>query len=834
MSNAGYNITSIAKAVKGEFLQLKNDNYIKHLSLDSRKLNDPSNTLFFAIKGPRHDGHAYLESAYETGVRNFVVSDNRRLHQLKEANILLVKDSTKALQLLVRFHRQQFNIPIIGITGSNGKTIVKEWLNQLLSPDKNIVRSPKSYNSQVGVPLSVWAMNEQHELGIFEAGISQPDEMDSLEKVIIPTIGVFTNIGDAHAEGFLNTRHKVKEKLKLFVHSDILIYCRDYPDINQSISEFKLYSQGDSDQFQLFTWSRKTSADLRVIKEEIKNKETLVVAQYKELELEIVIPFTDDASIENAISCWAVLLYMGISNSVIAERILSLGKVAMRLELKNAIHNCSLINDSYNSDLGSLNIALDFLGQQNQHTKKTVILSDILQSGKPDTTLYGQIKTELLNRKVDRLIGIGPHLIRQRKLFENTPSLEVYFFENTDQFIRQLSILSFQNEAILLKGARAFAFERISQLLEQKAHETVLEIDLNAVSNNFHAYKKKLKPKTKVCCMVKAFSYGSGSFEIANVLQYDHVDYLSVAYADEGVALRRAGITLPIMVMNPEESSFSAILSYQLEPEIYSFRLLHAFQQALLDNSYSTPFPVHLKLDTGMFRLGFVTTDIPKLIAELKDNSLFEIRSVYSHLASSEDGAHDEFTKRQIREFDSASQQIIDTFSYPILRHIANSAAIVRFPDSHFDMVRLGLGLYGIDITKRISLETVGTLKTVISQIKTVPKGESVGYSRSFIAETDTRVATVGVGYADGIDKRLGNGNGYMLINGNKAPIIGNVCMDMCMLDISTLDSVEEGHEVIVFGKELPVTTIAKQCGTISYEILTGISGRVKRVYYQE
>ncbi|HEY4800951.1 MAG TPA: bifunctional UDP-N-acetylmuramoyl-tripeptide:D-alanyl-D-alanine ligase/alanine racemase [Bacteroidia bacterium] len=806
---------------------------IRQLLIDSRSLASPETSLFFALKGERHDGHKFLADAYQKRVRNFVVSElPASIATLAGANFILVKDTLSALQHLAANHRKKFNIPIIGITGSNGKTIVKEWLFNLLEEDKNVVRSPKSYNSQVGVPLSVWLTGEEHDLAIFEAGISKTGEMGKLEPIVSPTIGLITNIGQAHDENFSESRSKIREKLKLFIHSNTLIYCRDHAELNEEIISDPVLKK-----INLFSWSRKSKANLQIGKITKDAKETELQAVFNNDFLRIKIPFTDEASIENAIHCWAVMLLLGYSNKIIAERMAHLSPVAMRLELKEGVNNCSVINDSYNSDLGSLAIALDFLNQQKQHPKRTLILSDIFQSGKNENELYAEVAHLVKEKGVGKLIGIGEAITRQADQFDAEKS----FFKTTDEFLSHFNWNNFSNETILLKGARVFGFERISQALQQKAHETVLEINLNSLVHNLNYYRSKLAPGTKTMAMVKAFSYGSGGFEIANVLQYHHVDYLAVAYADEGIELRNAGITLPIMVMNPEEPSYDAMIKHHLEPEIFSFRVLKLFEDAvkrhLTTNTKgeASKYPIHLKLDTGMHRLGFEEKEVNELAVRIGNSKMLEVRSVFSHLAGSDEEALNDFTLQQIKKFGEMSEVIRSHFNYPVLRHILNSAGIVRFPGAQFEMVRLGIGLYGIgvDDTEQAQLKNVSTLKTTISQIKNISAGESVGYGRKFIAKNDMRIATVPIGYADGLSRRLSNGKGRMLINGKAAPIAGNVCMDMCMLDISEINCAE-GDEVLVFGEHYPIQLLAKDMDTIPYEVFTGISRRVKRVYFHE
>lgn len=838
-----YSIEEIVKATGGKLNHPAASEYgIQELLIDSRKLIHPERTLFFALKGQKLDGHHYIAELYNRGVRNFVVTLPQDNALYPDANFIEVKDAITALQKLAGYHRAKFKLPVIGITGSNGKTVVKEWLYQLLHEDYHIVRSPKSFNSQIGVPLSLWLINEEHDLGVFEAGISESDEMLKLERIIRPDIGIFTNVGEAHSEGFLNIRHKTKEKLKLFVNSDVLIYCKDYPDINQSIAEINTLARGSDDtdnKIKTFTWSfTADAADLYVASVLQKGNHSFVHCIYRHQEIDFEIPFSDKASVENAIHCVCVMLYLQKEPAVIRERLMHLMRIAMRLEMKDAINNCSLINDSYNSDLSSLKIAIDFLRQQNQHPKKTLILSDILQSGKGELELYGEVADLLKQNKINRFIGIGPGLNRQRKLFEKNEEIQTEVYASTDEFLQALDSSSFGNEVILLKGARKYRFEVIGKFLEKKAHETVLEINLNAIAHNLKAYQSILKPETKIMAMVKAFSYGSGSFEIANALQFNRCDYLAVAYADEGVELRKNGITLPIMVMNPEQRSFESIIHYNLEPDIYSLALLDRFAEMLTllrGHNNGEKYKVHIELETGMNRLGFVEAEIDALIERLQQNHLMEVASVFSHLAASEDKAYDAFTKEQIKQFDKMSSKICAAFNYPILRHILNSSGITRHTKAQFDMVRLGIGLYGIDSSEKLTgkLMNVSTLKTTISQIKHVKKGESVGYGRVGKVTKDKTIATVGIGYADGLSRRLSNKAGRMLVNGKLAPIIGNVCMDMTMLDITGIDA-NEGDEVIVFGDNPTVEEVAEAAETIPYEIMTGISARVKRVYFQE
>lgn len=829
-----YTISQIITVIKATPLQQTAEAGIEHILLDSRKLLFPATSLFFALGGPRRNGNLFITELYAKGVRHFVVDESlpeNEIIKYPSANFLQVPNVLQALHLLTAFHRRRFNVPVIGITGSNGKTIVKEWLFQLLQPDDNIVRSPKSYNSQIGVPLSVWQMNADHTLGIFEAGISQPDEMQRLEKIIAPTIGVFTSIGAAHGEGFLNIRQKINEKLKLFVNSEALVYPADDPDINDAVNTFTNNVRA-GDDFKLFSWSKKEAATLQIISIEKETARTHIAARWNDMDIPFTIPFIDEAAIENAITCCCVMLLLGKSAGVIADRMQQLRPVEMRLELKQGINNCSVINDSYNADINSLTIALDFLQHQQQHPRRTLILSDILQSGKSGRELYTDVAFILQQKHINRFIGIGPEISRQQDTFAGIE--EKYFFGSTAEFKQQFHPRDFHNETILLKGARLFEFEQISHLLEQKVHQTVLEINLDAITHNLKAYQQLLNPGVKMMAMVKAFSYGSGSFEIANLLQFHKLDYLAVAYADEGVELRKAGIGLPIMVMNAEATTFDLLLQHNLEPEIFSFGILTDFENYLL-RSGVTHYPVHIKLDTGMRRLGFEQQDMTALCTKLSSASSFKVQSVFTHLAASDSLQHDAFTDEQAATFSICCDMLQRTLGYPLLRHMANTSAIHRHPKRQLDMVRLGIGLYGIDsdASMQQQLKNVSTLKTTISQIKMVKAGESVGYSRKGVASKDSMVATVRIGYADGYPRSLSNGVGIMWVNGSRAPVIGNVCMDMTMLDISGINA-SEGDEVIVFGGQLSVTELADRAQTIPYEILTGISQRVKRVYYEE
>jgi len=810
-------IRNIIPILNAQFHGDREDAIIDTVSIDSRSLQNSTHTLFFALVGPNHNGHDYLKALLEQGVYNFVVEyipDGMS----GSANFLVVENSLNALHDFAAMYRSNFTFPIIGITGSNGKTIVKEWLNFLLSPDYNIIRSPKSYNSQVGVPLSVLGINEKHNLGIFEAGISTVNEMQHLEKIIRPTIGILTNIGSAHDEGFHDVGEKIKEKLCLFSAVEVLILNK-----NRSIEAFL------SPRVKTFTWSSDAGkADVFIMANEKPDCTELRVTYQKHC-FTVTIPFSDQASIENAIHCLMLLLYLRYDEAIIQTRMAQLYPVEMRLKVKNGIHNTRLIDDSYSSDFQSLKIALDFLESQKQYKKKTLILSDIFQSGLVNDDLYAQVSFLTVANQINRVIAIGPTISNYQRKFPNCLA-----FPTTAAFLEAMDTLTFEEETILIKGARHFHFEEIVLALEEKTHETVLEINLNAISHNLNFYKSKLNPKTKMMVMVKAFSYGNGGYEVAKLLAHHKVDYLGVAFADEGIALKQAGLELPIMVMNPESTSYQALIQFGLEPEIYSLKGLNAFVK-LAEEKQLKNFPIHIKLDTGMHRLGFMEDDLPELIARLQQTQAVAVKSILSHLAASDNMAFVDFTLGQIKLFKSLSEQLMKALQIQPILHLLNTSGISNFGQAQFDMVRLGIGLYGVsnDEDEQKFLEQVATLKSLISQIRVIEPGESVGYSRRFMAERLTRVATVPIGYADGISRHWGNGKGYVTIKDKKASIIGSICMDMLMVDVTDIDC-QEGQEVLLFGKDPSVTYMAKQLGTIPYEIMTSISQRVKRIFYRE
>ena len=818
-----YTPIEIASMLNVNFIQ-NSFNNTSILLIDSRIINNPSESLFFALRGSHHNGHDFIGELYNKGVHNFVISDaNRIMEKDYKANFFIVEDVKKALQKIASEQREKFKVPVVGITGSNGKTIVKEWLSQVIDDKEYLTRSPRSYNSQIGVPLSVWQMNDHTTMAIFEAGISEPGEMKQLKKIINPTLGIFTNIGEAHCDNFSSTTPKLLEKLLLFEDVKIIFYCKDQILVDRNICK-KFPDK------KLITWGWHKDATLRIISIE-HNNNTVVSTIWKDIVNIWEFPFEDAASIENALHVLLFLLYHQYPKGYLKEKLKHLQPVNMRLEQKEGINGSLIINDTYSFDFTSLEIALNFLKQQalKNMMKQTLIISDIPYLSSYYLKFYKKLANIVKSRKINRLIGIGETIYKNASIFPKNS----FFFKSVKEFLSVIHTFSFDNEAILIKGARTFEFENIVARLETKQHNTVLEINLNALVNNLNVFRSKLNADTKTLAMVKAFGYGSGSAEIAGTLQHHKVDYLGVAYADEGVDLRNAGIALPIIVMNPEESAFSLMLKYGLEPEIYSFRILQLYNKAVKKEGL-TDVCIHLKIDTGMNRLGFRIDELSRLIADLKNMPTLKIASVFSHLAGSDSAEHDEFTRLQIARFEIACHKIEKEFGYKFLRHILNSAGIERFPEAFFEMVRLGIGLYGISANSDKNIENTISLKTSISQIKKVLPGESVGYGRAQRMENGGTVAIIPIGYADGLSRRLSCGVGKVMIHKQLVPTIGNICMDMCMIDVSSLFNAKESDEVIIFGDNYPVSEIAKQSGTIPYEVLAGIGRRVKRVYFME
>ncbi len=786
-----------------------------HISIDSRSLQNGNATLFFCLKGQNNDAHIYIESLIEKGVQYFVV-EYIPVNVAGKANFCLVENTTNALQNLAKAYKNQFQIETIGITGSNGKTIVKEWLNFLLSPDYSVVRSPKSFNSQVGVPLSIFGINENHNFGIFEAGISLKGEMQKLAEIIQPNIGIFTHLGNAHQEGFTTVEEKIIEKCQLFTNAGIVIL-----EKNDWIEKHITTTT--------FTWSfEDPKANVFVLSKVKNNLKTTLEIQFENKIFKVSLPFTDAISIENALTCVSTLLYLKTPISTIIERTSKLYNIEIRLQAKKGINNCLLIDDSFSSDYQSLKIALDFLEQQKLHQKKTIILSDIFQSGLNVKELYSNVIKLLQQNNITQIITIGEVI---GNYFQDLP--HVISFANTNAFLQQFNTASFNNETILIKGARSFNFDEIVVLLEEKVHETVLEINLDALTTNYNFYKQKLENTTKIMVMVKAFGYGNGGYEIAKQLAHLKTDYLGVAFADEGIALRNAGITTPIMVLNPEISSYKAMVAYNLEPEMYSISGLTSFIELAKEKNLNA-YPIHLKIDTGMHRLGFENEDIEELILLLQHNNFVKVTSIFSHLAATDNLDFKNFTLQQIDLFEAISNKISTILNIQPIRHILNTSGIFNYSEYQFEMVRLGIGIYGVGNSEeeQNALENVSTLKSIISQIRTVKAHDSIGYSRKFMVKKEMRVATIPIGYADGIRRAWGNEKGFVTINNQEARILGNICMDMLMVDVTHINC-NERDEVIVFGENPHVNEIATICQTIPYEILTSISQRVKRIFYK-
>lgn len=822
-------IQQIIKITKAEVLQLPSDEDTIHfLITDSRKSISGTDSLFFAIKGIRHDGHIFINELYKKGIRNFIIDQKIDIEKYKEANFLKVENAIAALQSVAKYKRNQhIRLPVLAITGSNAKTIIKEWMSQMLNPEYAVVKNPKSYNSHIGVPLSVWQMNEKHTFGVFEAGISKPNEMPVLEQIIKPAYGIFTNIGSAHDEGFASKEQKIIEKLCLFDQTQCLFYCADHKDIDFAVKKKGLTT---------YNWSQnENEADVNFailsISESAVHIQMTTKNQNQILTTELELPFNDFASLENLFHCITFLHYLGFDAAKIQQKLLLIKPISMRLELKQAIYDSYLIDDTYNNDLGGLTIALDFITHQNQKSKKTVILSDLLETGLDSDVLYMVVAETLVNKKITKLIGIGNNFVNHAHYFNTID--RAAFFSTAEDFMLSDEIENFSEEIILIKGARVFQFEKIVKRLERKSHRTVLEINLDALSHNLNFYKSKLLSNTKIMVMVKSFAYGAGSLEVANLLQFHRVDYLAVAYIDEAIELRNAGIILPIMVMNITENDLELLAKHKLEPVIYSLELLE-MTIYYLENNFKK-INIHLELETGMNRLGIAVNEVPKAIDLISNTNKISISSVFSHLAGADEAQFADFTQQQYGILLRTTAYIENKLKYKFLRHILNSAGIVRYPNLQLDMVRLGIGLYGIEANglEQHALMNVSTLKTRISQIKKINIGESIGYSRKGRTTQETTIGTIAIGYGDGFSRSFSNGVGKVLINNKLASIIGNVCMDMTMVDLTNITA-KVGDEVVIFGNGLDTLAIAKSIQTIPYELFTGISERVKRVFYSE
>lgn len=818
-----YNLNQISSIINGTLIG-NNHEIVNQIFFDSRMIINPIHGIFFAFHGNQKDGHLYLQDAYQKGIRNFVVE--KKVENLPDANFIEVQNPLNALQIWAKYHRKQFTFPVIGITGSNGKTIVKEWLNQLLWKKFSIVRSPKSYNSQFGAALSVLQMEEKNNLGIFEAGISMPKEMQNLEKIIQPTIGVLTKIGDAHLENFENQEELILEKLKLFSHVDKLVFNIENEKVLQAILENEHLAKIDK-----YTYGYSDFATVQ-IKQILSNQNnTQISILHNQEEFTYSIPFIDDASIKNSLICLTTLISLNIDYKQLKNEFSQLLPIEMRLEIKEAINNSILINDTFNSDLNSLKIGLNVLNQQ-PRDKKSLVLTDILQSNLTDEELYQQTSDLVNSYHFDEIVLIGEKISQFKHLFQSY----VRSFNSTEEFLQQFKHQNVDHEAILLKGSRPFKLEKISNELETRSNDSVLEINLQHLIENINVYRSLLKPTTKLMCMVKANSYGTGSVEVANTLQNNGVDFLGVAIADEGKELREAGITIPIIVMNPEQSSYSTVIDYQLDPEIYSLRVLKLFIQKLQEKQISSPYPIHLKMESGMNRLGFHEDDFEELISILKNNSQVYVCSIFTHLATADMPEELDYVNYQLNRFDNSYDTITKALDIKPIKHALNSPGIEAYGEHQYDMVRLGIGMYGYsehtDFMQKY-LKPVVRFKTVISQISELEKGETVSYGRRFTAERATKIATLPVGYADGIRRTLGYGKGKVGINGKLATITGTICMDMMMVDVTDI-SCKEGDEVTIFGNSPTLVDVTKWLETIPYEVLTSVSQRIKRVYYKE
>ena len=815
--------SSLQDIVRGEFLQYNKDFPISYLSTDSRKIIHNESSVFFAIKGKIHDGHQYIGDLYRNNIRQFILENKDiNVQDYPEANFFWCGNSITALQELAAYYRQLFDFRILAITGSNGKTIVKEWISQILSWKYNVVRSPGSYNSQIGVPLSIWQINKSHDFGVFEAGISTTGEMENLERIIKPDDGILTNIGSAHDEGFRSRAEKLEEKIRLFKDARSLIYNQDDTLIHTTVTQML-------PDIEKLTWGFKSEAVFQVSVIPVDNRYSNIQLKHPTGTFEFTFGFTDRASIENIIHCIVFLLNSDWTVSEIQNGLDGLHHISMRLEMKRGVNDTYLIDDTYNNDLGGLEIALNHLSNQKQRSKRSLILSDILQSGLSIPELYKKTAEIINQNALNKVIGIGSDI----QNIQSHLNTNFYWYKDTSSFLDAFDLNTFSNEVILVKGARDFGLEKVIRYLQEKLHGTVLEINLDAISHNLNVYRSYLDPSTKIMVMVKALAYGSGSIEVANLLEFHRIDYLGVAYTDEGVTLRKNGINLPIMIMNPSLDSLDKILEFRLEPEIYNLRLLKEINRYAKVNDKR--MNIHIKLDTGMSRLGFDPGDLEELIHILNSNPLIRVASVFSHLSSADMEEHNAFTQEQAESFVQATGIIEDRIKKDFIKHIANSAAIIKYPEYHFDMVRLGIGLYGFDATGTINdqLRSIGTLKTEISQIRKLRKGDAVGYGRREIMDKNRTIATIAIGYADGFFRSFGNKTVSVWVNGSLAPVIGNVCMDMTMIDITGIEA-REGDTVIIFGDEQPLKTLADAVHTIPYEILTNISERVKRIYISE
>jgi len=822
-----YSVKEVISAIKeSETRIVEGEAYISWLSTDSRNLPDAREALFFALDGTLHNGHNFIEDAHSKGVINFVVNQHYRIPDNIHANFFIVPDTLVALQQIAAYHRKRFdNIDIVAITGSNGKTTIKEWLAQMMDY-KKVVKSPKSYNSQTGVAFSVWQIENDHQLGIFEAGISKPGEMELLERMIKPTVGILTNIGDAHAAGFNDDQHKLDEKIKLFSDAEVIIYNSDSEIIQNTIPlrypEKKLISWGFSG----------LSNYIRITELITQNNFAEVHFLHGGTEKVMYLPFSDQASVQNVMHCVTYMLWSGVDVEFIQKKVNQLHNLPMRLELKSGIGGSILINDTYNADIQSLKVALEFLSQQAGNLPKVLIISEFDQIGIDDQEFLGVLVDLLQKESIEHIYFVGHIRDENASFFDMVVTCS--FYKTTDDLLKQIKKLDLEGKAILIKGARRFALDRVVDALSDLGHSVVMETDFHALDHNLRFFSSRISDHTGIIAVIKASAYGSGSHELGKFLEFKKVNYLAVAFVDEGISLRKSGITLPIMILNPEVHLTDDFIEWNLEPEIYSISFLKSVIESLPENNNS-PLKIHLKLDTGMRRLGIGEHETGSLIHVLKNQSRIEVATIFTHLTSSEDESHDDWTHEQISKFERMYDQISHILGYKPARHVLNTAGILRFPQYHFELVRLGLGLYGIDVTGKFAgiLEKVHTLKAKVIQIKEVEKEQSVGYSRKGVMSERGEIAIVNIGYADGLLRGSGNGKYSVMINHKLYSIIGNVCMDLTIIELGHQSGVKIGDDVIIFGKQQPIEELARINQTIPYEILCRISPRVKRLYFK-
>lgn len=814
---ARYTLAAISEGISCQLVG-SGSAVVDHLAIDSRQLHPHDSTLFVAIKGSHHDGHAHVQEMYDAGTRCFVVERPDGLPQ--DANYLVVDDSLRALQMLAIWHRSSSQITSVGITGSNGKTIVKEWLNELIGDSKSVIRSPGSWNSQIGVALSIWRIEERHTIGLFEAGISRPNEMDRLKEMIAPQMGIFTNLGPAHSEGFESDKHKAAEKAQLFSECESVVCCRDHQVVVDALLNAGLGEE------RLLTWSRQGKAPMQILSEEETAYGKKCIVRYEGKAHELDIPFSDDASAENIFHAVLAGLALGVTFRVLKERVRELQPLDMRLQLIEGKGGSTILNDAYSNDPISLNIALDRLRAIASSRSKVAILSTMEDVRKNDLGANSALAEMLRRAELEKVYVIGP----------NPDSYKgagiTLHYPDTEALLRSIKEEEFVGKAILIKGSRKYQLERIVERLRAKSHGAVLEVNLSAIKHNLDTYRDLLDERTSVMVMLKAFGYGGGATEIARLLEYEKIDGIGVAYATEGVQLRQDGITTPILVMNTADTGWDVFNRFELQPTVHSIPQLSSLI-AYMDAGGGV-IDIHLELDSGMNRLGIKKSELDGLLDLIRVKSKVYISSVFSHLAASDSEIHDDFTNEQIDTFNNMFEHISKVLGYAPKRHILNSSGISRHSDHQMDMVRLGIGLYGYDGTlERNTLRPALSLSAAISQIKHVREGESVGYGRSYIADRDTRIAVLPIGYADGLRRTLSNGVGNFWIGNKAVPIVGKVCMDMTMIDVTNV-TCEVGTQAWLFDERRGMDDLCAALETIPYEVLCSLSTRIERRYVRD